>query len=356
MRIAVEATHVLDRNPSGVGVYSRRLIEELLRAAPDDRFTLAYRSNRLFRALREGNPGRNSRRALLEEPWTRFWAAGVDLFHGLNQRAPRTRFAKTVTTFHDLFVMTGEYSTADYRERFTALAREAAQRSDRIIAVSSFTGGQVADLLGFPRDRIDVIPHGVDPPRIASEEETETLRKRLELPGPFVLHVGAIQARKNVARLAAAFEGLDEQVTLVLAGGEGYGAGEISAAIDRSPARGRIRRLGYVDAETRRLLYQSASVLAFPTLDEGFGLPVLEAMAARTPVVCSNRSAVPEAAGDAALLVDPFDVDAIRDALRRVLEDAELAERLRRQGVERAAGFTWERAARETLAVYRRVV
>lgn len=354
MRVALDATHALDRNPSGVGVYSLRLIEELAAASPETHFTLAYRSNRLLRALRAPKPGENCSRALLEAPFTRLWASGVDVFHGLNQRVPAVSFPKTVTTFHDLFVMTGDYSTPDYRERFTRLAQEAAARSDRIISVSAFTADQVSELLGFPRERIDVVPHGVDPPELADDSTQAAFLERLDLNPPVVLHVGAVQHRKNVVRLVEAFEGLDGAPTLVLAGGDGYGAEEIFARIESSPASGRIRRLGYVDSETRRLLYQTAAVLAFPSLDEGFGIPILEAMAAGLPVVCSDRSAMPEVAGDAARLVDPTRVEAIREGLAGVLNDADLADEIRNRGAERAAGFTWRRAAERTLESYRR--
>ena len=356
MTYGIDAGHSLDRNPSGVGIYSRRLIEELAAAAPEDRFVLGYRSNRILRSLRGPLPGKNCSRALLEEPLSRLWASRVDLLHGLNQRAPATRFPRTVITFHDLFVMTGEYSTLEFRDRFTALARQAAERSDRIIAVSEFTAAQTAELLDYPRDRIDTIPHGVDPPEKASDRARSAFRGRLGLKHRFLLHVGAIQKRKNILRLLEAFETLDEPVLLVLAGGDGYGSEEIAARIDAGPARGRIRRLGYVDSETRRMLYQTAAALAFPSLDEGFGLPVLEAMAAGLPVVTSNRSALPEVAGDAAVLVDPLRTESIRDGLQRVLSDDELASRLRIAGERRAAEFTWAKAAERTLAVYRRVL
>jgi len=163
--------------------------------------------------------------------------------------------------------------------------------------------------------------------------------------------VGAIQTRKNITRLVEAVERLD--VELVLAGSDGYGAAEIRAGIEASPARRRIRCLGYVDRATLDDLYRTAAALVFPSLDEGFGIPVLEAMAAGLPVVTSNRGGTAEAAGDAAVLVDPADVESIRAGIERVLGDTT---DLIRKGRERAAQFTWARAARETLAVYRELL
>jgi len=141
---------------------------------------------------------------------------------------------------------------------------------------------------------------------------------------PVILHVGALQTRKNIARLVEAFETLDESWRLVLAGAAGFGAAGILERIARSPARARIEMPGYVTPAELAIWYARATVFAFPSLDEGFGMPLLEAMAAGTPVVTSNRSALPEVAGDAALLVDPEDTAALAAALRQLTGDREL--------------------------------
>ena len=179
-----------------------------------------------------------------------------------------------IATFHDLFVMTGEYSTPEFRARFTAQARDAAARADAIIAVSAFTRRQVVDLLGFPENRVHVVHHGIRAlpyPHVPREK--------------IVLSVGAIQQRKNISGLVAAFEGLDPAWRLVLAGSYGYGRRAIRGRIERSPAGGRIAVLGYVPAAELAGWYARASIFAFPSFDEGFGMPVLEAMAAGTPVL-----------------------------------------------------------------------
>jgi glycosyltransferase involved in cell wall biosynthesis len=165
--------------------------------------------------------------------------------------------------------------------------------------------------------------------------------------------VGAVQERKNINRLVESFEGLPERYVLVLAGAAGYGAREILDRIRKSPAQSRIRMLGYRTRDELNQLYRTAAVLAFPSLEEGFGFPVLEAMSAGLPVVTSNSSALKEVAGDAALLVDPLDVDGLRGALQATLEDPAVKERLVAAGFHRAAEFTWQRAAQQTLAVYR---
>jgi glycosyltransferase involved in cell wall biosynthesis len=355
---ALDASYSLGRDPSGVAVYSSRIIRALAEAAPGDRFLLCYRANRFFRALAAPLPGPNCSRRLMEDFFPLLPPRKATIFHGLNQRLPNSMRKGagpcTITTFHDLFVMSGEYSTPQFRRRFTDLARDAANRSGRIIAISEFTAAQIVEHLNYPRDRISVVHHGVDPIPEISPQQAGAFRRYLELEQPFVLHVGAIQRRKNVARLVEAFERLPERYLLVLAGSAGYGAQTILDRIEKSPARRRIRLLGYRTRDELNQLYRTAAVLAFPSLEEGFGLPVLEAMSAGLPVVTSNGSALKEVAGNAALLVDPLDVDGLRNALQTALEDSSERDRLVAAGIRHAAGFTWRRAAQQTLAVYRR--
>ena len=316
------------------------MLSGLAAAHPEARFDFYYRAHRFLRSWRTPQP-RNVRRKLLAEP---IGPRGATLFHGLNQRLPDLKLRHAVATFHDLFVLTGDYSTVEFRTRFAAQARDAATRAEAIIAVSSFTRDQVIGLLGVEAAKVRVVHHGIRP---------------LTLP-PFprervILNVGAIQNRKNIARLVTAFECVDANWRLVLAGSDGYGAASIRARIDASPARGRIAVLGYVTAEELASWYARASVFAFPSLDEGFGMPVLEAMAAGVAVVTSSRSALPEVAGDAALLVDPEDGDALIDALNRVTSDEGLRADLVRRGSARAATFTWEKAVAETWDVYEKI-
>jgi len=247
-----------------------------------------------------------------------------------------------VVTFHDLFVLTGEYSSHEFRTRFAAQARQAAAHSDLIVAVSEFTAGQVEALLGVERTRIRVVPHGVEIP--------------LEAPGarePMVLFVGALQKRKNIARLIRAFERLPRPWRLVLAGSaEGFGAAEELRAVEASPRRASIEVLGYVSNAELAALYGRAGIFAFPSLDEGFGMPVLEAMARGIPVLTSRRSAMPEVAGDAAILVNPEDEEELAAELVRLAADDSLRLALSAQGRARAAEFPWSRAIERTWAVY----
>jgi glycosyltransferase involved in cell wall biosynthesis len=324
-----------------VGVYSREMLRGLAAAHPEVRFQFCYRPHRFLRSLREDLP-RNCSRFLLQEPLT---PRRADLFHGLNQRLPKVRMRRTVTTFHDLFVLTGDYSSADFRQRFAEQARRAAQESDLIICVSDFTASQVEQLLGISRSRLRVVHHGVHipPPSPLAREKV-------------ILHVGALQKRKNIARLVKAFESTPLDWRLILAGSAGYGAEEILGGIESSKARPRISIVGYVSADELQNWYARAMILAFPSLDEGFGIPVLEAMASGVPVVTSNRSALIEVAGDATLLVNPESVEGIAGALHQLIHDDALREKLTLAGLARAAAHSWPAAVQKTWNVYKELI
>ena len=349
--IGIDAGNWLDRPPTGVAVYARNLIWELARQRPDQHFRWFLRGNRYFRSLGERFPP-NARRSLNEAPLLGLSTRRLTLFHGLNQRLPEGIRAPRVATFHDLFALTGEYSTLEFRRRFARLARETAGLADHIIAVSAHTAEQVAERIGYPRSQITVVHHGAEPLRIPSQPRCEAILADLGIKRPFILHVGTLQVRKNIERVVEAFEATGGNNRLVLAGSSGFGADRIEARIDRSALRDRIHLTGHVSDDALACLYASAEVLLFPSLEEGFGLPVVEAFSAGLPVITSNSSALAEVAGDAAELVDPLNSDEIAGALTRLLGNESLRAELRRKGNARAPRFTWERCAAKTWQVY----
>jgi len=341
-RIALDATYSLGRDLSGVGVYSREILHGLARAHPEASYLYCYRPHRFLRSFAETLPPNASRRLLRENH-----APSADLFHGLNQRLGAARHRHAVTTFHDLFVISGDYSSPEFRQRFAAQARAAAERSDLIIAVSAFTARQVEQLLDVERSRIRVIHHGVR--RVATAGQP-TGRENM------ILSVGVIQRRKNTVRLVEAFEQIDSGWKLVLAGSYGFDAKEALDRIARSPRRLNIQVLGYVPDLQLEELYRRAAIFAFPSLDEGFGMPVLDAMARGVPVLTSSVSAMPEVAGSAALLVDPSDVPAIADGLSRLIADSALREHLVCAALERVKEFSWEKSVDATWQVYKELI
>ena len=341
MTIALDATYSLGDELSGVGIYSREVLFGLAAAHPETHFDFCYRPHRYLRSWSAKLPA-NARRRLL---WDRAGRRGAEIFHGLNQRLPQFRLRHAVATFHDLFVLSGDYSTSEFRARFAAQARDAAARADLIIAVSEFTKSQVTALLGVEPRRIRVVRHGIRGlPRQPSAREK------------IILNVGAIQKRKNIVRLVEAFETLNGDWRLVLAGSCGFGSKQILDRIESSRARERIEVTGYVTPEALAGWYSRAMIFAFPSLDEGFGMPVLEAMAAGVPVVTSKRSALPEVAGEAARLVNAENTAELAEALQELSREKEIRDRLAQLGLVRAQSFSWERAIRETWEVYREVM
>jgi glycosyltransferase involved in cell wall biosynthesis len=338
LRIALDATYSFGDSLSGVGVYSREILNGLAATDFADGWDWFYRSQRYFRARNLQKPPNVTRRFLAD-----FWGnRSAGIFHGLNQRLPKRRFRRQVATFHDLFVLSGDYSTPEFRERFAIQAREAAARADLVIAVSAFTASQIEEYLRVPESRIRVIHHGV-------------IRRRIpNLPREkIVLCVGAIQRRKNQALLVRAFRALPQDWTLVLAGSQGYEAAE---AVNEAAGSDRIRITGYLTDEQLGEWYARAGIFAFPSLDEGFGMPILEAMDAGIPVIAGNGSALPEVCGDAAELIDPSSENDLASALLRLATDETRRSELVARGLDRTKQFQWENAVAETIAVYRELV
>jgi len=238
------------------------------------------------------------------------------------------------------------------------------ERADHVIAISETTRADLVDLYGVPPEKVSAIPLGVDP-RFSTgrtPEQVRHLREKYRLPeGPFVLTVGTMQPRKNHRRLIEAFYRLPESLrmafTLVIAGGKGWGYDEVEEYVKQLGPDRRVVFTGFVDDGDLPALYRAATVFAYPALYEGFGLPVLEAMASGVPVLTSNISSLPEVTGPvAAALVDPLSVESIMGGLELLLDNPDLRARLGELGVERAATFTWAHTADEVWAVYDRLL
>jgi glycosyltransferase involved in cell wall biosynthesis len=294
----------------------------------------------------------------LVQPWA-LRRAGVDVAHGPVFAGPLAADCPFVVTVHDLsFLRHPHLFRPANRLYLSTMARVSARRARRVIAVSAHAARETVQLLGVRREKIDVIYHGVDPTfRPLKEEQVADFRARKGLPARFVLFVGTLEPRKNVLSLVEAFARLAEpDVALVLAGGRGWYYEEIFERIEQLGLHERVVLPGYVPYEELALWYNAAAVFAYPSLYEGFGMPVTEAQACGTPVLTSNVTSLPEAAGDGALQVDPHDVEEIAQGLRRLLVDAALRDDLRRRGLAHAARFVWQRTADETLDVYRRAL
>jgi glycosyltransferase involved in cell wall biosynthesis len=311
-------------------------------------------------------------RILWEQTALPLASRSCDLLHGLAFVAPLFAPCPTVVTVYDLsFMRTPERFRPGNRWYLQTFTRWSCRRARRIIAISENTKRDVMALLNIPGERVDVVYPGVDARfRPLPPEQVAAFRAAKGLPERFVLYLGTIEPRKNLTVLLEAYAALrrgvrEERRTpdpgprtpqLVMAGGKGWMFEEVFARLEALGLKDDVILPGYVPDAELPLWYNSAEVFVYPSLYEGFGIPPLEALACGTPAVVSNVSALPEAVGDAGLLVRPGDAAELADALRRLLDDAALRAELGARGRAHAARFSWERAAAQTVAVYHRAL
>lgn len=285
----------------------------------------------------------------------------AELFHATEHLLPPLRQIPTVLTVHDLiFRLFPEHHKRLNFWYLNATMPLYCRRAHAIIAVSEATKRDLTRLYGVPAEKITVIHEAAAPHfRPASAEQIARVRERYGLPEHYILRVGTIEPRKNLERLLDALELLqrsDPTIRLVVVGSKGWLYQRFFKKLYRSELRYAVILTGHIRDEDLPAIYSGATLLVEPSLYEGFGLPVLEAMACGTPVVCSNTSSLPEVGGDAAYYFDPQDSAAMAEAIGEVWRDSDLRESIRQNGLARAAQFSWEHAAKQTLAVYRSLV
>jgi glycosyltransferase involved in cell wall biosynthesis len=371
MHIAIDYTPAVHQ-AAGIGRYTRGLVAALARLDTRHRFTLLVLGRAGARFTPRSLPANfKLRYAPLSDRWaTVLWhrlnlplpvdvfTGRVDLFHGPSFTLPPS-FAPSLLTVHDLSFL--RYPQGAFPPLLAWLSRavpRSLRRARHVLADSESTRLDLVELMGIRADRITVIGAGVDEHfrRVNDPPVLAAVRARYNLPERFILGVSTLEPRKNFTGLIAAFNRLAAaglpDLHLVIAGGKGWLYDDIFAAAAASPVSQRIHLPGFVADEDLPALYSLADLFAFPSHYEGFGIPVLEAMACATPVVCADNSSLPEVAGDAALLVPAADSQALADALHRLLIDTSLRENLVGQGLEQVRKFTWEAAARRLLTVY----
>jgi len=289
---------------------------------------------------------------------------GLDLLHATVNVSPWIGGCPAVVTVHDLsFLRYPEAFPTLQRIYLRSQARRSVLAARQVIAVSEATAQDVIRFFAVPAGRISVVYNGVDAAfHPAPQAEVEAFRRRKKLPARFIMHLGTLEPRKNLVRLVQAFAQVlrqdrekpgREPLKLLLAGGKGWDYDNIFRAVADLGLTGEVLFPGYVPDEELVWWYRAAILFAYPSLFEGFGLPVAEAMACGTPAVTSSVSSLPEVAGDAALLVDPTSVEALAGALRQLLDNPALARQFGERGKAQAARFSWSRTARETVQVYR---
>jgi glycosyltransferase involved in cell wall biosynthesis len=367
VKVALNMSFLAPGEIGGMEVYARQLAVAL--AARDD-VELVLLGNRL---LRDDWPDVETIALPVDPRRRRDWVLGdqvhvpravarlrADVVHSLASTAPLAGRCARVTTIHDLnyrLVPESHFGVRGLGMRI--LVPLAARRSHRVLAVSESTRSDLVRHLRVPRSKIDVAPHGVTVARDGSPTPAADLRERLGLDDrPVVLSPSAKRPHKNLGRLIRAVAAIppERRPVLVVPGYRTPHERDLRDLAGELGVAELVRMPPWLPANDLEGLYRMAACVVFPSLYEGFGLPVLEAMAREVPVACSNRSSLPEVAGEAALLFDPEDLHAIRSATERLLSDTGLAARLRAAGRERAATFTWERAAALTVECYRRAL
>ncbi len=371
MRIGLDATPAL-RQGGGIGRYTRELLLALAHQNPPHEFRiLAASPNPIPFPLPPLPSTFRVRRLPFHDVWlARLWhRAGLplpvesflgrlDLYHATDFTLPPVRpGVPTVLTVHDLsFVRDPESADPGLRSYLTRVVPRSIHRATWVLADSLATRDDLIELYDMSPQKVEVLYPGVDP-AFRRIEDTRAVRERYGLgESPFILSLGTLQPRKNLMRLIQAFAQLPQpELLLMLAGGKGWMYQEIFSEVSRLGLEGRVAFPGFVRDADLPALFSAASVFAYPSLYEGFGLPVLEAMACGTPVLTSKASCLPEVAGDAALLVDPLGVDEIAGGLERILADGGLRQTLITNGYTQSGRFRWEASARQLLATYERL-
>lgn len=282
----------------------------------------------------------------------------LDLLHSPDFIPPRWGYRRAVITVHDLaFWRYPQFLTAESRRYYNGQIEWAVRRAQAISADSHATKGDLVNLLDAPPEKVTVIHLGHDPHfRVLPDEMVTPVLARLGLAPGHILCVGTFEPRKNIPALVRAYAQLRDAPPLVLVGNKGWRFAETMKLIRELGLETRVHFFENLPAADLPAVYNGAGVFALPSHYEGFGFPVLEAMGCGAPCVIADRASLPEIAGDAALAVDPDDADALADALARALTDSVLRDSLRQKGLERVKLFTWEKTARETLALYNRVL
>lgn len=366
MRIGIDA-RLVHYHRAGIGQYILRLTDALANLDRENEYYLFQSRKDRTRLVRTPN---FHRRVLWTPSHHRFerWAMSaeilphpLDVLHSPDFIPPQKTRAHNVITVHDLaFLLYPRFLTSD-AARYYGQVDPASRRAAHIIAVSQSTKRDITRLLGVPEHKVTVIYEAANPSahRMDKTVAQEYVREKYGIDRDFILFVSTIEPRKNLPTLLAAYSKLRDQykcdAPLIIAGSKGWLTEDVDQAVLKYKLTNLVCFLGSVPSQELDYLYNAARVFALPSFYEGFGLPPLEAMASGTPVVVSNVSSLPEVVGDAGLLLDPNDVEGWTVALHRVLTDPVLRNELSAKGLKRAAKFSWERAARETLDVYKKV-
>ncbi len=355
---------------AGVSNHTRFLIENLAKLDHDNQYTLFVGPNvRQHLNLPVNWEIVESRLPTIQPkyriPWEQFiapWLLAkrrVNLFHGLLNITPLLSPVPTIVTIHDLAFMdvTGSHRKAN-RRYLAAATRQGVRQAAHLFAVSEYTKAAMVDRLGLDPAKISIAYNAAGAqyhPRSAAE--INAWKQQKQLPAQFLLYLGTLEPRKNIPNLLRAYAKVKHEVgmPLLIGGGKGWNFDDIFSTYEQLQLHDSVSFLGYVPGEDLPLWYNAATAFIYPSRYEGFGIPPLEAMASGTPVLTTNATSIPEVVGDAAIQVDPDNIEQLAQELVRIANDAGLRDDLRERGLQRAKAFSWKNLAKATLDVYRKV-
>ncbi|GAB4574179.1 MAG: glycosyltransferase family 1 protein [Anaerolineae bacterium] len=353
---------------AGIHSYIAHTLEALPAADPTLRYTVFVGAGSppehpAFQVRRAALPTASPPLRILWEQIAQPWQTrGLDLLHGMAFATPVICPVPTVVTVYDLsFIFHPERLSASRRAYLSTFTGRSVQHARRVIAISASTARDITRVFGVPEDRIDIARPGVGPEfKPLDSDAVEAFRARMDLPPHFILHVGTLEPRKNLPVLLEAYarlpESLRAEVPLVLVGGKGWGLDELWGTVLRLGVDRNIRLEGYAPDEDLPLWYNAATLLVYPSVYEGWGMPVVEALACGTPALVSDISSLPEAAGDAGLRLNPHSVEAWAAGLEQALTDEAWRTEAIQRGLAHAATLRWEHTAAVHAACYRRAL
>jgi len=379
MRIGIDCRTILDPErgeAAGVGHYTYHLIENLLKIDTKNKYVL-------FFDRRVGDAGhfkqRNSEikffpfieyKTFLPIAYSHFLVAAyvsrerLDVFHSPACTVPLAYSKNSVVTIHDMAIYQNKSWFPGQIFSTRIVVPQSVKKAKRVISVSNYTKQDLVKFMQIPEERVTVVYNGVDikiDERHSAESRKDYLKNKFGVEKKYVLFVGTIQPRKNVMGVIQAFDRLRgtsayDDFQLVISGKKGWDNDDVFRAIRQFGLTKKVIFTGYITSSDKALLMRNASLFVFPSFYEGFGLSILEAQKVGTPVITSDITSMPEVADDGAILVDPYDIDALSKAMKKALTDHELRNSLIKKGYENVKKFSWEKCARETLAVYEEVV
>lgn len=383
LKIWLEATHLFmspTRHQSGIGYYTENIIRSVIELDQNDEFSIVanlFATNKLPK-VKISSTTKNYNYKLIRflpgKVWNQLIKRRVlppvnvllkdtpDVMVNFDfVRLPVSKKVKTLTVIHDLaFLHYPEFVQSRNLARLKKFVPLAIKKSDRIVAVSEFTKSDIVKSYNVDPQKIDVVSNAVNHKVFFPQKLKPSVQKKYNLPNDYTLFIGNIEPRKNILGIIEAFGKLPTQLQakhpLVLVGGKGWNDEGISEALNNSSAKEHIVRVGYVDDDDLAQVYAGAQIFVFPSFYEGFGLPVLEAMASGTPVITSKVSSLPEVGGDAVLYVDPKKSTTIAEAMKKLLQNSELQKTLIKKGIAHSKQFSWEQSAGQMLHAIRNAV